>query len=196
MAPAAALLSSGLAVLAGEPFTWLQAVEFIVGAAYLVLMVRELRHLRHNPHHQEPVAWLELAAAGILAIEGYHIWHRHHEAELLSGVHKSHVLPYLYWAVALFFGGLAFGLGRLNERRHLHLHEGGFRGRLKPLGRAFEFKWADIAAVEPAGAADLVITQTNGQTHRYSFENLHDGPAHRDRVLEHVRRQLAVSNEQ
>ncbi|MFC7668219.1 hypothetical protein ACFQT0_13160 [Hymenobacter humi] len=38
-------------------------------------------HLRHNPFHQEQVAWLELAAAAILALESYHIWHRHHVAE-------------------------------------------------------------------------------------------------------------------
>lgn len=46
-----------------EAFTPLLGLEVVVGAAYLVLMARELLHLRHNPHHSEPVAWLELAAA-------------------------------------------------------------------------------------------------------------------------------------
>ncbi|WP_345237371.1 hypothetical protein [Hymenobacter saemangeumensis] len=194
LAPAAVLISSGLAVLGGEPFTWLMAAEFVVGAAYLILMVRELRQLRHNPHHHERVAWLELAAAGILGIEGYHIWHRHHEANLARGTHTFHVLPYLYWAMAVFFVVLAFSLAKLTERRHLHLHEGGFSGRLHPLGRMFQFQWAEVVSVEPAGAADLVLTRTNGQTQRISFEAMHDGPVHRDRLLAHARQ--AMNNEQ
>ncbi len=39
----------------------LGALEFEVGAAYRVLVVRERCH---NPFHREPVAGLELAAAG------------------------------------------------------------------------------------------------------------------------------------
>lgn len=197
LVPAMVLVSSALAVFSGaEPFTGLVGLEFVIGAAYLLLMVRELRHLRHNPHHEEPVAWLELAAAGILGLEGYHIWHRHHEADLLRGTHRFHILPFLYGALALLYVGIAFGLARVNDRRYLHLHENGFSGRLKPFGRAFGFAWAEVKSVEPAGAADLVVTHVSGKTHRYSFDALHDGPTHRDQVLAHARRQLAVSNEQ
>jgi hypothetical protein len=189
IAPAAVLVSSVLDVVSGkEVLSWLTGLEFVVGAAYLLLMVRELLHLRHNPHHQERVAWLELAAAGILFLEGYHSWHRHHEANLARGTHTVHLLPYCLCAVALFFVVQAFTLSRFHARRHLHLHEEGFSGRLHPLGRAFEFRWADIAVVEPVGPADLLVLDRDGRRHRYSFQSLHDGPAHRDRLLAHALR--------
>ena len=187
------LLFSAVAVVTGEePLSWITGLEFIVGAAYLVLMVRELRLLRHHAHHLENVAWLELAAAGILLLEGYHIWHRHHEAEARTGQHAFHILPWLYWALALVFVGMAFGAARLVQRRHLHLYDSGFAGRLHPLRPRFQYDIAELARVEPAGAADLLLTRTNGRQQRLSFESLHDGPAHRDRLLAHIRQQLSA----
>ena len=189
LVPAVVLLSGALEVATGaEPLSGLRLIEFVVGAAYLLLMARELRHLRHQslPHH-EPVAWLELAAAGILALEGYHIWHRHHAAALISGSTKFHVLPWLYGALALFYVGLAFGLRHLIERRFLHLHPAGFRGRVGLLRPAFRYEWAEVARVEPAGPADLVVVHRNGQRQRISFAGLHDGPTRRDELLAHAR---------
>ena len=195
LVPAVALLLAVLPVLSGqEPFTRLVALGFLVGAAYLVLMVRELRHLRHTPFHREPVAWLELAAAGILAFESYHIWHRHHLADLASGVPNVHFLPWLYAAMALAFVVMAFRMNQLAGRRFLHLHADGVAARTHPLGRAQELRWAAAAAVEPAAAADLLIRRHDGQTRRLSFADVHDGAAHRDRVLAHY--QSAMSNEQ
>lgn len=184
--PALVLLSSLFGLLAGEPFTWVQAAEIGVGAAYLILLVRELRHLQRHPHHHESVAWLELAAAGILALEGYHIWHRHHEAEAASGQHRQHLLPWLYWTLALVYVWLAFNVGRLMRRRYLHLHAGGFSGRLHPFGRRFEHRWAEVAAVEPVGPADVLIRYHNGRQERLSFARLHDGAALRERLLQHA----------
>ena len=90
LGPALVLVGGVAPLLSGaEPLTVLRGVELLLGAAYLVLVAREIWHLRHNPFHQEAVAWLELAAAGILAIESYHIWHRHHEAELAGAAHRS-----------------------------------------------------------------------------------------------------------
>lgn len=192
LTPALLLVFNALAVIGGEePLSWVTGLEFAVGAAYLILMVRELRQLRHHAHHLENVAWLELAAAAILALEGYHIWHRHHEAEAHTGYHQFHVLPYLYWTLTLVFVGMAFGVARLLQRRHLHLHADGFTGRLHPLRPRFQYDIAELAAAEPAGLADLLLTRTNGSRQRLSFEALHDGAAHRDRLLAHIRRQLA-----
>lgn len=189
----AVVLVLGLApLLAGaEPFTPLLAVEVLVGAAYLVLMVRELLHLRHNPFHRGRVAWLELAAAGILALEGYHIWHRHHVAELASGIHKVHTLPWIYGATAIAFVVLAFRMKQFDGRRFLHLHPEGFAVRTTRLGAAHQLRWADVAAVEPVGSADVLVHHVDGPTRRISFAKLHDGPAHRDRLLAHVARQLS-----
>ena len=194
--PAVVLLLAVQPVLMGEEaFTPLVALEFGVGAAYLVLMVRELRHLRHNPFHLERVAWLELAAAGILALESYHIWHRHHVAELAQGVHRLHTLPWIYAAVAVAYVVMAFRTRQIAGRRFLHLHPEGFGVRTTRLGRAYELRWDDLAAAEPAGSADVLLHRHNGQTQRISFADLHDGPAHRDRLLAYATQALAPAPE-
>lgn len=182
--PALVLLGSLFGLLSGEPFTWVQAAEIGVGAAYLILLVRELRHLRRHPH--EAVAWLELAAAGILALEGYHIWHRHHQADVALGQHRGHVLPWLYGSLALGYVWLAFNAGKLLRRRYLHLHAEGFSGRLHPFGRRFAYRWDEVAAVEPVGAADVLIRRSDGRTQRLSFAPLHEGAALRERLLRHA----------
>ncbi len=202
LVPAAVLVTGLLPVVAGtEPFTLLVALAFLFGATYLGLMVRELRHLRHNPFHRERVAWLELAAAGILALESYHSWHRHHAAELAGGPHRVHLLPWAYAAMALVYVALAFRMKQLDGRRFLHLHPDGFALRTTRLGRAHALRWADLAAVEPAGPADLLLHHTSGRTQRISFANLHDGAAHRDALLAHAAKAMStepvpVNNEQ
>ena len=184
LGPAVVLLFAVAPVLSGsEAFTPMVGLEFLVGAAYLVLMVRELLHLRHNAFHREPVAWLELSAAAILALESYHIWHRHHVAELAGAPHRVHVLPWLYAAVAVVYVGLAFGMKQLDGWRFLHLHPEGFSTRTHRLKRAQHLRWADLATVEPAGPADLLLHHLNGRTQRISFADLHDGATHRDALL-------------
>ncbi|MDO7853762.1 hypothetical protein [Hymenobacter convexus] len=186
VAPALVLFFGVVPILSGEEhLTFLGALEIAVGAAYLGLMARELRHLRHNPFHREPVAWLELAAASILALESYHIWHRHHAAELAGAPHRLHVLPWLYAAVALMYVVLAFRLNQLTDRQFLHLHADGFAVRTHRLGPAHELTWAEVTAVEPVGPADVLVHRADGQQHRISFANSHDGAAHRDRLLAH-----------
>lgn len=188
--PAIVLLLGISSILSGqEPLTLLAGLEVAVGALYLLLLVRELRHLRHNPFHREPVAWLELAAAAILALESYHIWHRHHAAEAITGVHKVHMLPWLYAAVAVVYVVMAFRMRQIDGRRYLHLHPEGFAVRTNGLTRAHDLRWADVAAVEPAGAADVLVRRHDGQTHRISFADLHNGAAHRDELLAHAARQ-------
>lgn len=184
--PAVVLLLAITPVLSGaEPFSFLLGLEVAVGAAYLVLMVRELLHLRHDPFHREPVAWLELAAAAILALESYHVWHRHHEAELAGKPHKTLILPLLYAAVAVMFVVMAFRMKQLDGRRFLHLHPDGFALRTTRLGASTALRWADIATLEPAGPADVLVHAHTGSPRRISFADLHDGPAHRDRLLAH-----------
>jgi hypothetical protein len=193
--PAVLFLLGVMPILTGEEhLTLVSGLEVAIGAVYLVLMVRELRHLRHNPFHQEKVAWLELAAAAILAMESYHIWHRHHEAELAGASHRLHTLPWLYAALAVVYVVLAFRLHKLSGRRFLHLHAEGFAVRTQHLSPAHNLRWVDIATVEPEGAADVLVRRSDGLTYRVSFASVHDGAAHRDRLLAHVRQQqLPVS---
>lgn len=201
LGPAVVLFLGILPVLKGdETLTPLLALEVAVGVAYLALMVRELLHLRRHPFHHEAVAWLELAAAAILFIEGYHIWHRHHETEAAGAAHRLHILPGLYTAVGVVYVVLAFRARQLAERRYLHLHPEGFAVRTKGLGPVHNLRWTNIAAVEPDGPADMLVHCPDGQSHRISFASLHDGPAHRDRLLAHCQtamksEEVAVSNE-
>ena len=177
--PALILVSGATSLLTGhEALTPLLALELAIGAAYLVLMVRELRHLRHaHPHHEE-VAWLELAAAGILGLEGYHIWHRHHEAELAGAAPRVHVLPWLYATLAVVYVGLAFGLASLGARRYLHLHADGFGVRTRLLRRAQQARWAHLASVENVRPATALLHFADGRQQQLSFDHLHDGAAH------------------
>lgn len=194
LVPAMVLLGGLLAVLSGhEPLTLLIGIEVLVGVAYIGLLVREMLLLkRHGITHHEKVAWLELAAAGILGLEGYHIWHRHHETALRTGVHKVHILPWLYFGVSIWYVVMAFGMARLHERRFLHLHAAGFEGRMHPFRRRFQFHWKDVVRVEPDGPADAVVHLANGRQHRLSFTDMHDGAAHRDRLLAHARNQTST----
>ncbi|KUG08299.1 hypothetical protein [Solirubrum puertoriconensis] len=186
LVPALVLLSSVAAVLGGEPFTWITAAEIAVGAAYVVLLLRELMHLRKHPHHRERVAWLELAAAGILLLEGYHIWHRHHEAELAGAPHKFHVLPWLYVATALVFVVLAFRMSQLDARRFLHLHAKGFSVRLNPFARTTRVRWAEVQAIGPAGPTDVLVTWLGGRQQRISLGRMHNAAELQQQVLAHV----------
>ena len=185
LVPALVLLSGVGSVLGGsEKLTGLLLLELVVGVAYVALLARELYQLRrHGPAHHERVAWLELAAAGILALEGYHIWHRHHETALRTGEHGLHVLPWFYWAVAAWYVAMAFGIAKLHQRRFLHLHPTGFRGRVQLFGPRFEYVWANVRRLEPVSEADVIVHGEPGESRRLSFKNVHDGPAHRNRLL-------------
>ncbi|WP_324676883.1 hypothetical protein [Hymenobacter sp. GOD-10R] len=196
LVPAAVLLISALgAVASPEPLSLVVWIEFIIGAAYLVLMVRELRHLQHQHLHHEQVAWLEIAAAGILALEGYHIWHRHHAAAEASGEHRVHILPWLYGVIAVWYLLLAFGVVRILERRHLHLHNEGFSGRLTLFGAPFSYRWSEVAGVESTNEADVIIHRSDGQTNHLSFAELHEGSAHRDRLVAYAADKVGVAGE-
>lgn len=192
----AMLLVSGLRPLAQgqEPLTLLLGLEIIIGAAYLVLMVRELGHLRHAIPHTESVAWLELAAAGILALEGYHIWHRHHAHALATGTHQLHVLPWLYAAAAGMYAGLTFGSSRLGSRRYLHLAATGFDGRLRMLGPRFRFEWPQVQLVEAQEPARVLIYSPEAPPRQLSFAHLLHGTEHRDHLLAHARVYLPTAS--
>ena len=101
------------------------------------------------------------------------------------------MLPWLYAGVAVVYMVLAFRMKHMDSRRYLHLHPDCFAVRTHPFAGAHDLRWADIAAVEPAGVADLLVHQPDGKTRRVSFADLHDGAAHRDQLLEHARQVLA-----
>ena len=186
--PAVLLVTSTMRALAEHgPLGIARIIEFVVGAAYIGLLVRELRQLRAGAAHHGRVAWLEVAAAGILALEGYHIWHRHHEAQLHGAPERFHLLPWLYWGLALVYLALAFGLISISRRQYLRLEPDGFSGRLRPFGRAFSLRWAELAEVVPVGAADLRVRLKNGRERRLSLTHLHEGARYRDEVVAHAR---------
>jgi hypothetical protein len=195
LVPATLLVSGLLPLLKGEEsLTPVLGLEIVVGAAYLVLMLRELWHLRHPTPHAEPVAWLELAAAGILALEGYHIWHRHHEHAVATGTHQVHILPWLYAAAAVMYTGVAFGSSRLSRRRYLHLLETGFAGRLRLLGPPFQFEWSQVQRVEAQEPAKLLVHSLHSAPKQLAFGHLLHGAQHRDRLLAHAQANLPLAS--
>lgn len=196
LVPAILLVSGLLPLVQGhEHLTPLLALEVIIGAAYLVLMGRELWHLRHPTPHAEPIGWLELAAAGILALEGYHIWHRHHEHAVAAGTHQLHVLPWIYATTAVMYVGLALGASRLSRRRYLHLPATGFEGRLRMLGPPFQFEWPQVRMVEPQEPASLVVHPLGAAApQQLSFAHLLHGAQHRNRLLDHALANLPAAS--
>ncbi|RPD43675.1 hypothetical protein DNI29_23345 [Hymenobacter sediminis] len=184
----AGILALGVGPLfsGAEPFTLLAGVEVVVGLTYLVLMVRELRHLRQHPLHQKPIAWLELAAAAILALESYHLWHRHHATQVAGAPPRTHVLPWLYALVALLYVGLAFSLQWVTQRRYLHLHAEGLSLRTGLFSPVHRVRWADLAAVEPVGPSGVRLRYRDGREYDLDFAGFRQGAAHRDHLLAHA----------
>ena len=81
---------------------------------------------------------------------------------------------------------ISFRQRQLAGRRFLHLRPDGFAVRTGMLGRAHDLRWADVAAVEPAGPTDVLLRRSDGRSHRVSFAPLHEGPAHCARLLAHA----------
>ena len=198
LVPALVLMQGAFEAFYGGELSWMRGLELAVGAAYLVLLIRELRHLRRHPtgtvHHGPE--WLEVAAAGILALESYHSWHRHHEAELVSGIHRTHYLPWVYGALALVYLGLAFGAGRLARRQGLHFTKEGFWMRLLPISRARRVQWANFQAITVApNSIDLLLhPRPDGPPQLLKLSPYHNADVLRERILAHY--QQAMSSEQ
>lgn len=192
--PAVILVVGVIPLFSGtEPPTLLAWVEVIAGFTYLVLMGQELRHLRQAPFHQQRIAWLELAAAAILALESYHLWHRHHEAERAGAPPRLHLLPWVYAVVAALYVVLAFCFSTLIQRRYVQLSADGFAVRTSLFAPVQQVQWAHLAAIEPVSQSGLRLHYTTGQTTSLSFEGFQDAVAHRDRLLQHV--QTALGSE-
>ncbi|MGY3087840.1 hypothetical protein ACVWYF_000866 [Hymenobacter sp. UYAg731] len=194
LVPALVLVQGAFEAFYGGTLSWIRGLEMAVGATYLVLLAREMRHLRCHPtgtvHHGPE--WLEVAAAGILALASYHSWHRHHEAELASGIHRTHYLPWVYGVLALVYLGLAFGAGRLARRQGLHFTEEGFWMRLLPISRVRRVQWADLQAVTIApNATDLLLhPRDGGPPQLLKLSPYHNGDTLRERLLAHAAQAL------
>ena len=193
--PALVLVSGISALFTGEEaLTPLLGLEVTVGAIYLLLMVRELRHLRHATPHHEQVAWLELAAASIIGLEGYHLWHRHHAAELAGAPHRLHLLPWLCAALAVFYVGLAFSQARLAARRYLHLHPEGFGMRTRLLSPVQEARWDQMVAAELLSPTTALLHFADGRQQQLAFDHLHDGSAHCARLVAHAHQHIGQAS--
>lgn len=194
LVPALVLVQGAVGALSSGALEWVRGLELAVGLAYVGLLIREMIHLRRHPtgavHHGPE--WLELAAAGILALEGYHIWHRHHEAELAGEPHRTHYLPWLYAALALVYVGLAFGAGRLATRQGLHFTADGFWMRLLPISQVRRVQWADLQAVTIApNATDLLLhPRGGGLPQLLKLSPYHNAEVLRERIMAHAAQAL------
>lgn len=152
LGPAVLLVHGTAKAVRHREVSGLHGLEFAVGAVFVALVLRHWFRVRYRadraaPHGPE---WLELAAAGILGLEGYHLHHRH---ALAPGPHSFHVLPWLYGAVAVGYALLAFHPAWLVRRRGLRFTPDGFWLRRWALGRARRAHWAALRAVVPVGTS-------------------------------------------
>ncbi|MFC7668220.1 hypothetical protein ACFQT0_13165 [Hymenobacter humi] len=73
-------------------------------------------------------------------------------------------MPWLYAAVACMYVVLSLRMRQLASRLYLHLHGDGFAVRTGQLGSAHHVRWADVAAVEPAGPTGCSSGASTGRS--------------------------------
>ena len=168
LVPAVVLVQGATDAITHHDVNWARGLELALGMVFVVLLVRHWYAVRHRPtgpappHRPEPHGpeWLELAAGGILAMEGYHLWLR---PALVAATHKFHVLPWLYGAVAIWYVLMAFHRARPSSRRSLCITPAGFWLRRSVLGRAHRVPWAGLRALAPVGEGpDLLLYPLDG----------------------------------
>ena len=180
--PASALLLQGLSTLGGDPHGFeltLGIVEVVAGALVALAMVRAIRiAARPQAHetHAHGIDWVDLAVAGVLAVEALEKWHtRHHIA-------RPTILTAIVMVVlGLGHGRIARGVAR---RRTLRVGDDGLYIGSKPF-RAFRATWGEIAAIDVGDRWAKVRTR-NGRERRLDLSDLDDAPAVR-RLLDVAR---------
>ena len=168
--PAGALLLQGLSTLGGHPHGFeltLGIVEVVAGALVAIAMARAIRTAA-RPHAHETDAhgidWVDLAVAGVLAVEALEKWHaRHHVAR-----------PTILTAIVMVVLGLGHGriASRMARRHTLRVDDDGLYIGGKPF-RAFRATWGEIAAIE-VGDRWATVRTRGGRERRLDLVDLED----------------------
>jgi len=122
-------------------------LEVVVGVAYIVLFVKQLRH--QHTSHQARVSWLEIVGAAIFYIEGMHKMHA-----------GADYIQYAYFGLSILYLLMGLFYRKLMQHRYLHLDALGFSGRLSVL-RSVKFRWQDIKELRSNNNKLIVLDQDN-----------------------------------
>ncbi len=190
-APAAALLLQGFATLQSKPHGFelgLATIGIVAGGVMLMTLARALRAGRvkrrsqSNVSHGHGIDWVDVAVAGVLAVEALERWHvKHHVAR------PTILLAIVMLALGLSHGRLAARRGR---RRVLRLDEkemfvgGG-------LFRRFHARWDQIAAIE-IGDRWATVRTRSGRERRIDLEDMENADEIR-RLLDTARGRLIAA---
>ena len=170
--PAVVLILSAFESITGEhhgPW-WLPASAFTVGAALLVVFVRDWR--THDQTAHATVSLFDIIAAVVIFMEGverYKPW-------------KGFQPAWLYFGAAVVTLLIGVFHRRLIASRYLQLDESGFTFSTR-FWRAQRFNWSEVAAVDTAGDA-VVVTPRQGRPRRLSLRRI----ANREAVHDALRR--------
>jgi hypothetical protein len=180
--PAAALFFAGLKGMSGaEGFAFIIAVaELAMGLVVTALMIRAIRAHRQGQvaaHHG--VDWLDIAVAGVLALEVVEHWRETHHIRRPTVLLSAVVLLQGLWHGAL--------LERARQRTALRVDQDGIRwGRL---WRKFNARWDQIASITVEPDRALIVTK-RGRTRTLRLDDLANADDVRA-ALETARRRAA-----
>jgi hypothetical protein len=181
LVPAGVLVVGAVDAFRRHEASGFRVLEFAVGAAFVALLLAHWVRVRTRPapvpgpaHGPGPV-WLELAAAGLLGLEAYHLAHR----PAAGPGHPWHLLPWAYGALAGWYVLQAFHRARPASRRRLHVTAEGFWLRRWVLGRARRVSWAALRALVPVGPGPdlLLYPRAGGPPEPLVLRRYLNGPA-------------------
>jgi hypothetical protein len=168
----AALLSQGIATLAGGPAGIELGLGVIEVATSVLLLgalargVRQLRSAKPGLHaHHGGIDWIDIFVAGVLAAEALERWHTHHRIP-----RPTILLIVVTLTVGLAHGRIAsFG----DRRRALRLTAKGISIPRRPFGR-FTRRWDQVRTIT-IGAREAVVEAVDGRR-RIDLADLENAP--------------------
>jgi hypothetical protein len=168
----AALLSQGIATLAGRPAgieLGLGVIEVVTSVLLLGALARAFRQLRSakpalHTHHGG-IDWIDIFVAGVLAAEALERWHTHHRIP-----RPTILLILVTLTVGVAHGRIAsFG----DRRRALRLTPEGISIPKRPFGR-FTRGWDQVRAIT-IGPREAVVEAVDGRR-RIDLVDLENAP--------------------
>jgi len=147
-------------------------LSLAVGAAYLVTVVREIRHIRRGHHEQAGVAWVELLAGLVLVVEGIHRL----KPGRIFGAASFVILT------GLLTVGLGFIKPKLEAACRFEADGEGFLFKPRPW-RGYRYRWDQLAVCRPSpDRKRLVVETVSGKRNMFRMRRLEN----RERIFTEI----------
>jgi hypothetical protein len=174
LVPAMILLGDGLTIMAREPAAGVElaiaVLEIVSGALFVVAAARGLRgaiRSRHagTPHGHHGVDWVDVFAAGVVAVETIEHYHR------TGHIRRPNVLMIVTLLVLAFFHDRVTAFAE--HRRALRISDEGLSVGGRPFRRSMKASWSELRSIEIADRFATIET-TTGRTKRIDLADLED----------------------